>query len=643
MESLYLNHNQLATLPQGVFADLSNLESLYLSYNQLATLPQGVFAGLSSLDQLYLNHNQLATLPAHPFAGLAKLDRLHLERNQLTALPPDPFAGLASLTRLNLNDNQLASLPPNVFAGLAKLERLRLERNQLTALPPGAFSGVTALTHLNVYNNIGLAPLLVDLVRADADDLLAPGPARVVATVAEGAPFPIAVPLTVQRGSASADTVVVPAGETRSQAVTVTRDEGSGQAVHVSLGRPPVPPVTFPSLAVASGETMVLFAQSSNHSPATTTTIPAHRLQVSGPAADLALASYFDDPDGDKLSYTVTSSDAGVAVGRAGAGVAMLEPVAEGTAVVDITATDPEGLRATQRVPVTVVPAPDPGRYNIDLVISEEFTASQAAEIRAAAERWMELVTGDLPDVPVDGEVGCRRVGLGSRFVGHVDDVIIFVMLDDDVGSASASLCEAREGSGLAHVGVTYFSRSRIEVLEQGGSLFEVALHEIGHVLGIGTTGKAWRGMLKNSYWDQSDVSDPPDTHFTGPLAIAAFDAAGGTAYTGGAKVPVANVRGTFSPGVDSHWRKGVIDNEIMTSGRDGDRLSAITVQALADLGYVVDASKADPYTLPGFGGAPAAARSEDPEDAFDLGDDVIRGPVIIVDKNGKVVRIVRN
>ena len=665
LKTLFLDGNQLAALPEGVFAGLSSLSLLNIPYNQLAEFPPDLFAGLSSLVHLNLHYNQLATLPAHSFAGLSKLERIRLDHNELAELPPDPFAGLAgliqiklndnrlaslppyafaglaSLTRLELNDNRLASLPPYAFAGLAKLEQLRLERNRLTGLPPGVFSGLTALTHLNVEGN-DLGPLLVGLDRADADDLLAPSPARVVATVAEGAPFPIAVALTVQRGAASADSVVVPAGETRSQAVTVTRDEGSDQAVHVSLGRPPVPPGSFSSIAVASGENMVLFARPSNQSPAAAATIPAHWLQVSGPAADLTLASYFSDPDGDNLSYTITSSDPGVAAGRAGAAVAMLEPVAEGTAVLDITAADPGGLRATQRVPVTVVPAPDPGGFNIELVISDEFTASQAAEMRKAAERWMELVTGDLPDVPVDGEVRCSVERLGGRFVGHIDDVIIFVTLDDDVAVAAAGPCRAREGSGLAHVGVTYFSRSRIEVLEQGGSLFEVALHEIGHVLGIGI-GRAWRGMLKNSYWDQSDVSDPPDTHFTGPLAIAAFDAAGGTAYTGGAKVPVANVRGTFSPGVDSHWRKGVIDNEIMTSGRDGDRLSAITVQALADMGYVVDASKADPYTLPGFGGAPAAARSEDPEDAFDLGDDVIRGPVIIVDKNGKVVRIVRN
>jgi len=59
--------------------------------------------------------------------------------------------------------------------------------------------------------------------------------------------------------------------------------------------------------------------------------------------------------------------------------------------------------------------------------------------------------------------------------------------------------------------------------------------------------------------------------------------------------------------------------------------------------GYVVDVGKADPYTLRGLGDAPATARPDDLDDASDLGDDVIRGPVVIVDRNGKVVRIVRN
>ena len=112
--------------------------------------------------------------------------------------------------------------------------------------------------------------------------------------------------------------------------------------------------------------------------------------------------------------------------------------------------------------------------------------------------------------------------------------------------------------------------------------LIALTLHEMAHVLGIGV-GTAW-----NSFGPALNSSN--DQHFNGPLAIAAFDAAGGQNYTG-AKVPVEPDR--------AHWRAPVLSGEIMGGGRDR-KVSAITIQALADMGYVVDVRQADPYTLPG-------------------------------------------
>ena len=80
---------------------------------------------------------------------------------------------------------------------------------------------------------------------------------------------------------------------------------------------------------------------------------------------------------------------------------------------------------------------------------------------------------------------------------------------------------------------------------------------------------------------------------------------------------------------------------ELMVAGIQGDAqpLSAITIQALADFGYTVDVSLADPYTMP----VAAAAGAEPPGDWIDLGNDVIRGPIRVVDEEGRVVRVLRN
>lgn len=158
---------------------------------------------------------------------------------------------------------------------------------------------------------------------------------------------------------------------------------------------------------------------------------------------------------------------------------------------------------------------------------------------------------------------------------------------------------EREEGDGF------YFARGGIYWREDGvyatpfGHVpiqvtYETMLHELGHAFGIGT------------YWHYGDVqlvnaSRNPgrmaDTHFPGPNAVAAFDEAGGGGY-GGGKVPVMN--NPSRPGADQHWRS-MLCGEIMSYSRCGERrvVSAITLGALADFGWIVDMSVAEEYTLP--------------------------------------------
>ena len=52
----------------------------------------------------------------------------------------------------------------------------------------------------------------------------------------------------------------------------------------------------------------------------------------------------------------------------------------------------------------------------------------------------------------------------------------------------------------------------------------------------------------------------------------------------------------------DGHWRESVLDDELMTpriSDRVAHPLSAITIQSLADIGYRVNVTQADAYTVP--------------------------------------------
>ena len=224
------------------------------------------------------------------------------------------------------------------------------------------------------------------------------------------------------------------------------------------------------------------------------------------------------------------------------------------------------------------------GDFDIELVFGGRFSEKEKWMIKHTARRWMAVVTEDLPDYEfTEGLSGnCTDHSYEISAGTQIDDLRIYVDTysgDDrpNVGGWGGPHV-LREGSHLPVMGCITFNRS----LSMGWVL---ALHEIGHVVGIGTI---WddHGLLQ-------DVNG--DTHFNGPRAIAAFDDAGGRNYTG-AKVPVQKISG-------AHWRGDVfIDDELMLPW-GGGRLSAITVQALADVGYGVDVAQADPFTLPGAAG----------------------------------------
>ena len=241
--------------------------------------------------------------------------------------------------------------------------------------------------------------------RLDAGPL-APGPAQLAMRVPGGAPFALRMPVSVQRGTASAAWLEVAAGDTLSTAVVVERPSGSTGAVHLSFGQPP-PVSKRPATRVWSW----LRGSRSPCSPSPTTArrrwpgrCRSYWVPAGSEAVPLELAPYFHDPDGDSLVYGVETSDARVA-GRQHrrSGVLWMEPRSEGEAALEVTATDADGLAASQRVALEVGPAPDPDRFNIDLVFTPGFSERHKEVARQAADRWEEIVVGDLPDLPLDG------------------------------------------------------------------------------------------------------------------------------------------------------------------------------------------------------------------------------------------------
>ena len=370
-----------------------------------------------------------------------------------------------------------------------------------------------------------------------------------------------------------------------------------------------------------------------NRAPVVVNPIPARTLSE-GEEATVDVSAHFRDPDGDVLTYAATSSGPEVATVTVSEATLTIRAVAAGVATITVTASDPEEAAVTSSFEVTVVRTG--GSFQIDMVFATSMTRAQEAAFQRAAERWMAILAPtDLPDVPFNQTLGCGADPRFQRHVETIDDLMIVVAVSDIDGQrgtlARAGPCWIRRATSLPVYGRIEMDAADIGQLDTR-DLEEVIVHEIGHVLGIGLV---WQrlGLLRNPASDTS----APDTHFAGPLAIAAFDEAGGTSY-GGAKVPVENLAGQGSR--NSHWREGVLALELMTPRQHlgvAEPLSAITIQSLADLGYEVDATLAEPYRLP----SADMARAIEAAPGIPYGDDIWKGPLVVVDPTGHIVRII--
>ena len=643
LERLHLGANHFTTLGGDVFAGLAGLKSLYLANGRIGALEEGVFSGLVELESLLLQDSGLDTLPAGVFAGLSSLRELRLDRNALAELPADAFSGLSRLESLRLYGNQLAELPAELLSGLSALRLLRLDGNRLAALPERMFVGLSSLDTLLLAPNPG-APfaLALELERTDNPDPAATGPARIALTVAEGAPFAMTVPLSARGGALSAETAVLEAGSERSAEITVTATEGGQAEVQVVAGPAPAVPRRVTGIELGLGDPLILFGEGTNAPPVPEREVAPQRMQSGAHPTTFTASDYFRDPEGAAVRITVTTADSAVTTVTAEDGVVTLTPVAAGSTTVTLTATDPPGATAELSFPVLVREAAA-RPFDIDLILLDEVAESQAEAFADAVDFWSAILQDtELPDVPLgqDTPLGCWEI-LSEQRIGTVDDVVMVASVREIDGEdgvlARAGPCGVRDASRLPFMGALELDVADLARLEEEGSakdVEEVILHEIGHVLGIGTV---WvdHGLLRNPSIHNSGA----DTHFTGPLAIAAFDERGGENYDDGEKVPVENASG---PGAaDSHWRESVLGHELMTpfqAAGERDLLSLITVQSLADLGYAVKVGLAEIYRIPG----PGAARAT-PERRIPYGDDILRGPIRVVDRNGRVIRILPN
>jgi hypothetical protein len=234
--------------------------------------------------------------------------------------------------------------------------------------------------------------------------------------------------------------------------------------------------------------------------------------------------------------------------------------------------------------------------FDIDFDFSMvSLTAAQKQLFLDAAQTWESIITGDLPDlISPDGQ--------------FIDDLLIKVLVepDDGVGGTLAIAGPILGAAWMHDVGgvtlLPAFGSLSIDSadIEHAGLALTI-LHEIGHVLGLGTL------------WAPRSVDDVPiganfltgsigsggtDPQYTAPLSVEQYNAI----FNPPALATTIPVEGSLGPGSnDGHWRESVFDAELMSPESDiNSKRSLVTLAALQDLGYKVDLNQAESYRPPG-------------------------------------------
>lgn len=270
--------------------------------------------------------------------------------------------------------------------------------------------------------------------------------------------------------------------------------------------------------------------------------------------------------------------------------------------------------------------------YAVTVCYASRVEETHRAVFEASAARWSSVIRGDLPDMDVEIPAGlCTETQPNVKT--RLDDLIIVASFEEIDGRGGvlgqAGPCVLRASGLLPILGIMEFDVADVAAMQASGQFGSVILHEMGHVLGIGTLWEDF-GLLMNP----STTGGTLDTYYRGAGGRLGFDANGGAGYTGGQKVPVENSGGAGT--MNAHWRESVLANELMTGylGAGSNPLSALTVNSLVDIGYTVDPASADNFSVG------LSLRAPGSDTRLKLHDDVLRTPRYTLNARKRLTRL---
>ena len=292
----------------------------------------------------------------------------------------------------------------------------------------------------------------------------------------------------------------------------------------------------------------------------------------------------------------------------------------------------PQSLRASAGGVVQSVSAEIESAFNLQVRWTGTPPAGPVeAAFASAVNRIRAIIVGSPAPTTVSGLTGCA----GQTVSETIQGLVIFATVEaiDGPGSVlgSAGPCYTRSSDSLSFLGRMRFDIADLDNMVLNGTLEAVILHEMLHVIGVGTL---W--STKGLRLGLAPATTP---FFTGALAKLACLNEHSGASACGAGVPIEDCVGITGCGagtINSHWKELTFRTELMTGYVSGagiaNPFSLMTIQSLADMGYTVNVNAADPYIVP-----PPALMSTIP--AFTVKMPEPHGPLAELDQFGRVTR----
>ena len=412
--------------------------------------------------------------------------------------------------------------------------------------------------------------------------IVTPSPTFVVRNSAGEALVNVPVNITITRGDGSLRNVPLRTGSGPTAIGEWTLDTiARVNEIRISAGSSPPVIITVAGVAgkpatISAGGALDAFAGDFLSSVFTLRVRDRYGNAVSGAGMNLSVAK----GGGDVSPATLTTDDNGVAagiswrLGRFGGSQELVATV--GSLRTEIAATIRSGFDPSVRAAGQPLPE------------------ALSAALTMATDRIRGTIVGDVGDVPVLN-FDLSRCGIqGATLTEVVDDVVIYAMVRpiDGVGKilASAGPCVLRTQSRFPLIGIMRFDSDDIEALSANGRLPAIVLHEMLHVIGIG------------SLWYTRDMLFGVNTtnpRFVGPLAAVQCISSGGLTDCSDGRVPAENTGGSGTAEV--HWRESVFDREVMTGfvEQTADMpFSTMSIASLEDIGYRVNLLSADPFQV---------------------------------------------